>query len=84
MLNANFYSAFVNAGIFTMDIRVGDQKHVLGNAFTNAKLDKLKWGDAAMLPVLNFGAALGGKTQLGFEIDLMPLPALKTGVTYHF
>ena len=84
MLNASFYSAFLNLGMFTMDIRVNDQKHVLGNAFTNAKLNKLKWGDAAMLPVLNFGAALGAKTQLGFEFDLLPLPAFKTGVVYHF
>jgi hypothetical protein len=84
LLNANFYSAFLNAGMFTMDIRINDQKHVLGNAFTNAKLNKLKWGDAAILPILNFGAELGAKTQLGFEIDLLPLPALKTGVVYHF
>ena len=84
MLNANFYSAFLNIGMFTMDIRINDQKHVLGNAFTDAKLNQLKWGDAAMLPVLNFGAALGSKTQLGFEIDLLPLPAFKTEVVYHF
>ena len=84
LLNAKLYTAFVNMGMFTMDIRINNQKHVLGNAFTNAKLNKLKWGDAAMLPVLNFGAALGAKTQLCFEIDLLPLPAFKTGVMYHF
>jgi hypothetical protein len=84
LLNARLYSAFLNAGLFTMDVRIGDQKHILGTAFSEAKLDKLKWGEAAMLPVLNFGATLGAKTQLGFEVDLLPLPAFKTGVTYIF
>jgi hypothetical protein len=84
MMNASFYSAFLNVGMFTMDIRVNDQKHILGNAYSKAKLENFKWGDAAILPVINFGAAFGIKTQLGFEIDLLPLPALKTGLTYHF
>jgi hypothetical protein len=84
LLNAHLYTAFLNLGLFTMDIRINNQRHILGNAFSNAKLDKLKWGDAAMLPILNFGAAFGGKTQLGFEIDLLPLPALKTNVAYIF
>lgn len=83
MLNVNIYTAFLNLGIFTMDIRVNDQKHILGNAFTGS-MKQLKWGDAAMLPILNLGAALGAKTQLGFELDLLPLPALKTGIMYHF
>ncbi|MGB7568652.1 MAG: hypothetical protein WBM07_12390 [Chitinivibrionales bacterium] len=83
MLNINMYSAFLNMGVFSMDIRVNDQKHILGNAFTGS-LKQLKWGDAAMLPILNLGAALGEKTQLGFELDLLPLPALKTGIIYHF
>ncbi len=84
LLNAKLYTAFVNIGLFTMDIRVFNDKHVLGDAFTKAKLNNLKWGDAAMLPVLNFGAAIGIKSQLAFEIDLLPLPAFKTGVVYHF
>jgi hypothetical protein len=84
LLNAHFYSAFLNVGMFTMDIRLNDQRHILGKAFSDAHLDKLKWGDAAMLPVLNFGAAFGAKTKLGFDIALLPLPAFKTGVAYIF
>jgi hypothetical protein len=83
LLNVNLYSAFLNMGIFTMDIRINDQKHILGNAFTGS-LQKLKWKDAAMLPIMNMGAAIGEKTQLGFELDLLPLPAFKTGIIYHF
>ena len=83
MLNVNLYSAFLNMGIFTMDIRVNDQKHILGNAFTGS-MKQLKWGDAAMLPIINLGAALGSKTQLALELDLLPLPAFKTGIIYHF
>ena len=84
LLNAHLYSAFLNIGLFTMDIRINEQRHILGKAFSDAKLDKLKWGDDAMLPVLNLGASFGAKTKLGFEIDLLPLPALKTNVTYIF
>jgi hypothetical protein len=84
LLNVCLYTAFVNLGLFTMDIRINDQRHILGKAFSDAKLEKLKWGDAAMLPVLNFGASFGAKTKLGFEIDLLPLPALKTSVAYVF
>ncbi len=84
LLNARLYTAFLNIGLFTMDIRINDQQHILGKAFSDAKMDRLKWGDAAMLPILNFGAAFGAKTKLGFEIDLLPLPALKTSVAYIF
>jgi hypothetical protein len=84
LLNAHLYTAFLNIGLFTMDIRLNDQQHILGKAYSEAKLDNLKWGNAAMLPILNFGASLGSKTQLGFEVDLLPLPAFKTGVTYNF
>jgi hypothetical protein len=84
MLNAKLYTAFLNAGIFSIDIRLNDQKNILGKAFTEANFDQFKWGNAAMLPILNFGAAFGAKTQLGFEVDLLPLPAFKTSVAYNF
>jgi hypothetical protein len=84
LLNAHLYSAFLNIGLFTMDIRINAQRHILGKAFSEAKLDNLKWGEAAMLPILNFGASFGAKTKLGFEIDLLPLPAFKTNVAYIF
>jgi hypothetical protein len=41
-------------------------------------------GKSAMIPTLNFGAALGTKLQLLLELDVLPLPALKTGVYYFF
>jgi hypothetical protein len=84
IVSAHLYSAFVNAGMFTMDIRVNDQKHILGKAYRNAHLARLTWNNDAMLPVINFGASFGIKTQLGFEVDLLPLPAVKTGLTYNF
>ena len=83
MLNVSLYSAYVNMGVFAMDIRINNQQHVLGNAFTGA-MKQLKWGDDAMIPILNFGGALGSKTQLCLEFDLLPLPALKTGIIYRF
>jgi hypothetical protein len=41
-------------------------------------------GKSAMIPVINFGSAIGTKLQLLLELDVLPLPALKTGIFYHF
>ncbi len=85
ILSGQLYGAFINLGVFSMDMRVGDQNHILGNAVRNNKqISWMRMGDAAMIPILNLGAALGTKTQLAFELDVVPLPAFKVGVYYHF
>jgi hypothetical protein len=48
---------------------------------------KGKWvmlGDGIMIPVLNLGTTIGSKIQFLAELDILPLPALKTGVIYYF
>jgi hypothetical protein len=85
MLSAQVYGAFINAGVFGLDMRVGDQDHILSNAVkANKQISWMRLGDAAMVPVLNLGAALGAKTQVAFELDVVPLPAFKVGLYYHF
>ncbi len=85
MLSAQLFGAFINAGVFALDMRVGDQTHILGNAVkANKQISWMRIGDDAMVPILNLGAALGAKTQLAFELDVVPLPAFKVGVFYHF
>jgi hypothetical protein len=85
MLNCNFYSAFLNLGVFGLDFRINNEKNLLGNAIkSNKSISWMRLGGNAMLPIINLGAMLGSKTQLGFELDILPLPAFKTGVVYHF
>jgi hypothetical protein len=69
---------FCNAGIFTFDIHVGDTRNILSKNYP-AVLD-----NKAILPVFNFGSSIGTKLQLLLELDILPLPAVKSGVFYYF
>jgi len=85
LISAKLYGAFINLGAFALDMRIGEEKNILGKAFKENK--SIKWmmmGDAAMLPILNLGAAFGAAMKLGFELDVLPLPAFKLGVLYYF
>jgi hypothetical protein len=73
-------NAYVNLGVFGMDLRYAGRMHILGNAM----LRQLRLGRMAMLPVLNFGGVLGTRWQLIGELDLLPLPALRSGVVFYF
>jgi hypothetical protein len=75
-----FYHAYLSLGIFGMDLRSGERKNILGAAM----MKEMKLGDMAMLPVLNLGTVLGTRWQLLCEVDLLPLPAVRSGVFYHF
>ena len=81
MLHAAFYNSFINVGIFSMDFAFRDRENLLSEI---EALEKLKFGDGIMAPVLNFGAVIGTKIQLLVELDLLPLTALKGGVVYYF
>lgn len=79
MIEASLFNSFLNLGITSFDVSYNGKKHLLGK-----KLPYMKMGQSAMLPVLNLGTDLGTKLQLHLELDVLPLPALKTGVVYHF
>ena len=83
MLSGKFPNFFFNMGVFGFDVSSGDRKHLLGNAVSSGT----GWpriGNSMMLPVLNAGSYMGTKTQILLELDILPLPALKTGVAYYF
>lgn len=79
VLECKLMNAFLNIGVFGIDFRYEDQKNLIGK-----NMPYMHLGKAAMIPTLNFGAALGTKLQLLLELDVLPLPALKTGVYYFF
>ncbi|HEX3020624.1 MAG TPA: hypothetical protein VHP36_09985 [Chitinispirillaceae bacterium] len=79
MLQCNVYKAFLNIGVFGIDFRYGEQTHLLGS-----KMPYMHMGESAMIPVVNFGSTIGSKMQLHLELDVLPLPALKTGIVYKF
>jgi hypothetical protein len=83
MTRVAFYTAYLNLGIFGMDFRSGQRKNLLGAAMKKQS-QELMIGDMAMLPVLNLGTVLGTRWQLLVEADLLPLPAVRSGVFYHF
>jgi hypothetical protein len=79
MLHGSFYNAFFNIGAFALDLRNEDTEDILPNAVPD-----LRYAGGIVMPVLNFGTAMGSKMQLLLELDLLPLTALKTGLIYHF
>ena len=80
MTHVAIYTAYLNLGIFGMDFESADRTNILGSAVP----DQMRLGDMAMLPVLSLGTVLGMRWQLLFEIDLLPLPAVRSGVFYNF
>ncbi|MBN1577826.1 MAG: hypothetical protein JW913_14795 [Chitinispirillaceae bacterium] len=83
LLEINLFHSFLNLGIFGMDFRYGEKRNLLGKKMDEIELP-MKLGRSALLPVLSLGTALGTKLQLLLELDILPLPALKTGVFYYF
>jgi hypothetical protein len=81
VLSATYPSFFVNAGVGGFDIRSND-KYVLGG---NESLSFLRVGNVVMLmPILNGGVDLGTKIRLRIEADILPLPVLRSGISYYF
>jgi hypothetical protein len=81
VLSATYPSFFASAGVAGFDIRNND-KRVLRD---NSSLKSLRAGDVVMLlPILNGGFNLGTKLQLRVEADILPLPAVRSGVNYYF
>jgi len=81
MANINlFRTVFLNVGVFAFDVRSEDKENILGGAVPSY----LRLGKAAMLPVLSFGGTMGTKIKLHIEGDVLPLPAVRTGIFYYF
>ncbi len=79
LLQCNMFNSFMNLGVCAFDVESKGETHLIGKSMTSFKM-----GESAMLPILNFGTALGTRLQLLLEIDVLPLPALKSGIVYNF
>jgi hypothetical protein len=74
------YTAYLNLGVFGMDFQSAGRKNILGGAM----IEQMKLGEMAMLPIVSLGTVLGTRWQLLFEADIVPLPAVRSGVYYNF
>jgi hypothetical protein len=84
-LSTTLWGATCNAGVFTLDFRVNEDDRLLGKQWEKNESMKMAMLDGSpMFPLLNFSSVIGAKTQLALEIDVLPLPAVKTGFVYHF
>ncbi len=79
MLYGEFYHWSFNLGIFSMDFAYNENKDLLSGV-----KGLVEFGDGVMMPVLSLGGRVGSKLQLGVELDILPVTALKTGVIYYF
>ena len=81
IIHGNFFSSFFNIGIYSLDFAFGDKENLLSGL---SALEKLKFGNGIMTPLLNIGALVGSKIKLLIELDILPLTAFKTGIVYYF
>jgi hypothetical protein len=81
VMHAGLWNAYINLGVFGIDFRSGENKNVLAN---NPALKQLMFNNLVMMPILNVGTELGIDWRLLIELDLLPLPAMRTGLTYYF
>ena len=80
LMHLALYRAYINLGAFAMDFRSGDRSNILGAAMPR----ELRLGSAAMLPIVTMGTLFGTRWQVLLELDLLPVPALRSGVFYSF
>lgn len=81
VLEANLFNSFMNLGVFSIDVRYGDEKDLIKN---NIPSEFTPIGNMVMIPVLNLGTTIGTKIKLLVEMDILPFPALKSGFYYYF
>lgn len=82
MLSGQWHNAFFNLGVFGFDFSPKGHEHILGTRL--GEIGWPKFGESIMIPVLRFGSAFGSDLQLSLEVDVLPLPALKSGINYYF
>ncbi|MDR0331223.1 MAG: hypothetical protein LBH93_05895 [Chitinispirillales bacterium] len=81
LFNLTYPSFFMNVGFGGLDAR-SNQNYALRD---NKALKSLRVGDVVMvLPIVSGGLNLGTKLQLRLEADILPLPAVRSGVNYYF
>jgi hypothetical protein len=79
LLNTQLFGGFINLGVFGIDVRFLEQENLL------SKIEGLPhYGGGVLMPILSFGSTVGQRMKLHLEADILPLPALKSGIVYRF
>ncbi len=79
VLAGRFKGFRFNVGTFTMDFRERHNKDLIGGIKGWPHI-----GDDAIFPILGLSTLIGSTTKLLLELDLLPIPSLKTGLFYYF
>ncbi|MGM0460986.1 MAG: hypothetical protein ACQEQ4_01030 [Fibrobacterota bacterium] len=83
-LKADFNSINFTAGFFSFDVSYGDDDYIIRSVIEDGRSSLATFGDGAMVPILSGGAVIGQEFQLMGELNVFPVPSLKTGVVYNF
>jgi len=81
LLNGQIKTFYGNFGIASVDIDFMDKKNLLG---ATRQFYDVPYGRGVMVPVLTGGGIIGIRLQFLMELDVLPFPALKTGLVYNF
>ncbi|MFH1761611.1 MAG: hypothetical protein ABIA63_10980 [bacterium] len=79
LLAARFKHFRFNLGTFTMDFRERHNDNLIGGIKGLPHMA----GDA-IFPILSLSTLMGSTTKFLFELDLLPIPSIKTGLNYYF
>jgi hypothetical protein len=79
-MRISVYTAYLNLGAFAMDMRSAGHSNMLGSKMPS----QIKLGNAALLPILNMGTLLGTRWQVLLDLNILPVPALRSGLVYNF
>lgn len=82
LMDFTLWIANMKAGLFALDFYEGDKKNWLSDGAESSGLPVVAGG--MLTPVLSFSTAFGSSWRIPLELDVLPIPALKTGLIYYF
>ena len=82
LMDVTMWRAHMQLGIFSLDFWEGHGEHEKPNWLSEGVgIDFL---GGLPVPILNFSTTVGSAARLLLELDVLPIPALKTGLIYYF
>ncbi|OGJ87439.1 MAG: hypothetical protein A2268_14925 [Candidatus Raymondbacteria bacterium RifOxyA12_full_50_37] len=78
LMNLSLFRANLTVGAFVIDFYEMNKKNWLSES---AGIDIL---GGVPVPVLNLSTTIGGAARILLELDILPIPAGKTGIVYYF
>ncbi|ERP38759.1 hypothetical protein [Chitinivibrio alkaliphilus] len=83
-LKGDFGGINFTLGVFSFDVTYNDDEYIIRSIIDEGRSSLPTFGDGTLIPVLNGGAVVGQEFQLMGELNLLPIPSIKTGVVYNF